>query len=97
MIDRSGTEFFTEVMKVLGDDLPIVVEDLGFLTQEVFDLRDKFGLVGMRILQFAFSHWPNDLYLPHNYVPNCIAYTGTHDNNTTSMKFSVHLVRLIIG
>jgi len=40
----------------------------------------------MRVLQFAFSHWPNDLYLPHNYIPNCIAYTGTHDNDTTSIK-----------
>jgi 4-alpha-glucanotransferase len=40
----------------------------------------------MRVLQFAFSYWPNDLYLPHNYIPNCIAYTGTHDNNTTSIK-----------
>lgn len=83
----SGDEFFTELTKTFGDNLPIIVEDLGHLTQAVFDLRDKFGLVGMRIVQFAFAHWPNDIYLPHNYVQNCIAYTGTHDNNTSSMLF----------
>jgi 4-alpha-glucanotransferase len=38
----------------------------------------------MRVLQFAFAHWANDLYLPHNYIQDCIVYTGTHDNNTTS-------------
>jgi len=74
------------VTKELGDNLPIIAEDLGSLTQEVFDLRDKFQLVGMRVLQFAFAHGPTDMYFPHNYIQNCIAYTGTHDNNTTSIK-----------
>ena len=83
----SGDEFFTELTKTFGDNLSIIVEDLGNLTQEVFDLRDKFGLVGMRIVQFAFAQWPDNIYLPHNYIQNCIAYTGTHDNNTTSMLF----------
>lgn len=83
-----GDEFLTAATKVLGENLPIIAEDLGHLTQEVFDLRDKFGLVGMRVLHFAFTHWPDNMYLPHNYIPNCIAYTGTHDNNTTSMRTS---------
>jgi 4-alpha-glucanotransferase len=85
-IDFSGDEFLTAVTKALGNNLPIIAEDLGQLTQEVFDLRDKFGLVGMRVLQFAFVKWPNNMYLPHNYVHNCIAYTGTHDNNTSSIQ-----------
>ncbi|CAF0777853.1 unnamed protein product [Adineta steineri] len=82
-VKACGDEFLTAATKALGDNLPIIAEDLGHLTQEVFDLRDKFGLVGMRVLHFAFAHWPNNMYLPHNYIPNCIAYTGTHDNNTT--------------
>ena len=45
-------------------------------------MRDAFGLPGMKILQFAFSGDARDLFLPHNYVQNCIAYTGTHDNDT---------------
>jgi len=83
-----GDEFFTAVQEELGTDLPIVVEDLGSLTEDVFNLRDKFGLVGMRVVQFGFSYWPNDIYLPHNYIRNSIAYTGTHDNNTSS-KYSL--------
>jgi 4-alpha-glucanotransferase len=80
----SGDEFLMAVTKALGQNLPIIVEDLGHLTQEVFDLRDKYGLVGMRVLHFGFVNTPDNMYLPHNYVRNCIAYTGTHDNNTTS-------------
>jgi len=82
-----GDEFLMAVTKALGQDLPIIVEDLGHLTQEVFDLRDKYGLVGMRVLHFGFVNTPDNMYLPHNYVRNCIAYTGTHDNNTTIAWF----------
>lgn len=82
----SGEEFFTEVTKVLGKNLSIIAEDVGYLTQDVFDLRDKFNIAGMRILQFGFSYWPDDMYLPHNYIQHSIAYTGTHDNNTTSIN-----------
>ena len=82
-----GDEFLGAVTKALGNDLPLIAEDLGYLTQEVFDLRDKYGLVGMRVLHFAFGFGPQNIYLPHNYVPNCIAYTGTHDNNTTSNDY----------
>jgi 4-alpha-glucanotransferase len=48
----------------------------------VYKLRDQFDLPGMKILQFAFSSDPEDPFLPHNYPVNCVAYTGTHDNDT---------------
>lgn len=61
--------------------LPIIAEDLGLVTPDVIALLEEFQLPGMKVLQFGFSG-PNDPFLPHNYVPNCVAYTGTHDNNT---------------
>ncbi|CAF0958929.1 unnamed protein product [Rotaria sordida] len=82
-----GDEFLTAVTKALGDDLPLIVEDLGFITQEVFDLREKYGLIGMRVLQFGFGTNGGNIYLPHNYTPNSVVYTGTHDNNTTIAWF----------
>ena len=70
--------------KALGGNLPLIAEDLGDITFEVEALRDRFELPGMRILQFAFSTDPKARdYLPYSYVPHCIAYTGTHDNDTT--------------
>jgi 4-alpha-glucanotransferase len=65
------------------DPLPIAAEDLGVITPEVDALRESFGLPGMRVLQFAFSGDPDNPHLPANYSPNTIAYTGTHDNDTT--------------
>jgi 4-alpha-glucanotransferase len=62
--------------------LPIIAEDLGLITPDVIELRDKFKLPGMRILQFAFGEGEGNPFLPHHYVPNCVAYTGTHDNDT---------------
>ena len=53
------------------------------ITAEVEALRLEFGLPGMKILQFAFDSGPTNPYLPHNYLPDCVAYTGTHDNPTT--------------
>ncbi|HSM24387.1 MAG TPA: 4-alpha-glucanotransferase [Anaerolineaceae bacterium] len=76
-----GAHFFETVQNELGD-LPIIAEDLGEISQDVFDLRDQFNLPGMKISQFAFSGDPDDSFLPHNYPKNCVAYTGTHDNNT---------------
>ena len=64
-------------------ELPLVAEDLGIITPEVEALRDKFGLPGMKILQFAFGSGAENPYLPHNCVPNSVIYTGTHDNDTT--------------
>ncbi|MEQ1589149.1 MAG: 4-alpha-glucanotransferase [Gallionella sp.] len=63
--------------------LPIIAEDLGIITPDVVELRDKFGLPGMRILQFAFGEDESNHYLPHHYVANAVAYTGTHDNDTS--------------
>ena len=63
--------------------LPIIAEDLGVITPDVVELREKFNLPGMRILQFAFGEDENHYFLPHNYVPNSVAYTGTHDNDTS--------------
>ena len=60
-----------------------MAEDLGYLTQDVLDLRDASGYPGMKVLQFAFdSREPSD-YLPHTYTSNSVCYTGTHDNMTT--------------
>jgi 4-alpha-glucanotransferase len=64
-------------------ELPIIAEDLGLITPDVIALRDQFNLPGMRILQFAFGDSDANLFLPHHYIANTVAYTGTHDNNTT--------------
>ncbi|MFO7983448.1 MAG: 4-alpha-glucanotransferase [Desulfuromonadales bacterium] len=64
-------------------ELPIIAEDLGVITPEVEDLRDRFALPGMKVLQFAFDSGPENPYLPHNHRRQCLTYTGTHDNDTT--------------
>lgn len=67
--------------------LQMIAEDLGYLTQEVLNLRDSSGFPGMKVLEFAFdSREPSD-YLPHNYVQNTVCYTGTHDNMTMRQWF----------
>ncbi|HSO14029.1 MAG TPA: 4-alpha-glucanotransferase [Anaerolineales bacterium] len=78
-----GADFFKSISAALNGTagLPIIAEDLGVITPDVVALRDEFGLPGMRILQFGFDG-ANNPFLPHNYVPNCVAYTGTHDNDT---------------
>ena len=85
-VDAPGRELFTAIRNVLGD-LPIIAEDLGVITPDVEKLRDDFGFPGMRILQFAFSSDTKNLDLPHNYHPNVVVYTGTHDNDTTAGWF----------
>jgi len=77
-----GANFFSAVAANLGVDLPIIAEDLGLITPDVTRLRDKFGLAGMKVLQFGFSG-PDNPFLPHSYPQNCIVYTGTHDNDTS--------------
>jgi 4-alpha-glucanotransferase len=77
-----GASFFSAVKKDLGA-LPFIAEDLGFITPDVPALRDQFAVPGTRILQFAFDGHPDNPYLPANYVPNTVVYTGTHDNPTT--------------
>lgn len=77
-----GSKLFQAIQTALGTELPIIAEDLGEITPDVFELRDKFKLPGMKILQFAFSG-PDNLFLPHLYPQNCVVYTGTHDNDTS--------------
>ena len=81
-VDVPGKELFLALKRALGE-LPVIAEDLGVITPDVEELRDGFGFPGMRILQFAFGGDANNHDLPHNYVRNCVAYTGTHDNDTT--------------
>lgn len=82
-VEAPGVNFFTRLEANLGYDMPIIAEDLGEIDQSVVDLRDKFGLPGMKILQFAFENPSENSFLPHNFVRNCVCYTGTHDNDTT--------------
>jgi len=72
-----------ETLRSRFRNLPLVAEDLGMITPEVHALRDLFGLPGMKILQFAFSGDPENIYLPHNHELSAVVYTGTHDNDTT--------------
>ncbi|MBP7738578.1 MAG: 4-alpha-glucanotransferase [Spirochaetes bacterium] len=82
-----GIQFFKKLHQELGH-LHLIAEDLGVITPEVEKLRDDLDLPGMRILQFAFDFNNKNYYLPHNIDnPNCILYTGTHDNNTTNGWF----------
>ena len=73
---------FVRAMKEVAGDRLIIAEDLGDITPEVKALLQKSGLPGMRVFQFAFLGDPASPHLPHTYEQNCIAYTGTHDNNT---------------
>ena len=78
-----GRELFDALRTAIGD-LLVIAEDLGVITPAVEALRDSFGLPGMRVLQFAFGgDDPDNPHLPHNHVPNSVAYTGTHDNDTS--------------
>jgi len=80
--DAPGISLFESIAQHLGK-LEIVAEDLGVITPDVTELRDKFNFPGMKILQFAFDSSENNEYLPHNYTQNSVVYTGTHDNNTS--------------
>jgi 4-alpha-glucanotransferase len=75
-----GKALFRAIREALGD-LPLVAEDLGFITPEVHKLRRAIGVPGMKILQFAFAE-ANSSHLPHSYEPQTVVYTGTHDNDT---------------
>jgi len=77
-----GASFFEAVRHELGH-LPFIAEDLGLITPDVYALRDQFRIPGTRVLQFAFDGHSDNPYLPHNFVPNTVAYTGTHDNAPT--------------
>ncbi len=77
-----GAKLFNTIHEKLGE-LPIIAEDLGFVTPEVIELRDRFQFPGMKILQFAFDSDSKNDFLPHNYDSNSVVYSGTHDNDTT--------------
>ncbi|MEQ1544430.1 4-alpha-glucanotransferase [Methyloglobulus sp.] len=81
-VKAPGKALLSAINTALGD-IALVAEDLGIITPEVEELRDEFNLPGMKILQFAFGDGSDNPYLPSNYVTNCVAYTGTHDNDTT--------------
>lgn len=83
-VKAPGRDFFHNIFKHLGCEIPIIAENLGVITEEVEDLRLTFDFPGMKVLQFAFDDFDakND-FLPHNYEKNSVVYTGTHDNNTT--------------
>ncbi|OIN90856.1 MAG: 4-alpha-glucanotransferase [Comamonadaceae bacterium CG1_02_60_18] len=76
-----GMALFNALTAALGR-LPIIAEDLGIITPEVVALREQTGFPGMRVLEFAFSGDAGHPFLPHNFVPNTVVYTGTHDNDT---------------
>lgn len=85
-IKGPGMDFINAVKKQLPQ-LSLIAEDLGFLTQEVLDLRDDSGFPGMKVLGFAFDSREPSEYLPHTYPRNSVCYTGTHDNMTTQQWF----------
>ena len=76
-----GMDLFHSLEKKLGK-LPIIVEDLGFLTPSVIKLLKDSGFPGMKVIQFAFDSREGSDYLPHTYIQHCVVYTGTHDNDT---------------
>jgi len=89
-VQGPGEALFQAVRQALGSTstslstgLPIIAEDLGVITPDVEALRGNLGFPGMKVLQFAFGGDADSPYLPHNYTPHCIVYTGTHDNDTT--------------
>ena len=78
-----GEDFF-RVMQERFQEFPIIAEDLGVITEDVIELKNRFGFPGMKILLFAFGDdYPRGPYLPSHHEENCVVYTGTHDNNTT--------------
>jgi len=107
-----GGAFFQAIERRAGQRLPIVAEDLGTISPDVVEMRRALGYPGMRILQFAFgSDAGNPFllaaaanpYLPHNHAPDCVVYTGTHDNDTTRGWYESlsageqHIVRSYLG
>ncbi|MEX2030494.1 MAG: 4-alpha-glucanotransferase [Anaerolineales bacterium] len=77
-----SAELLEAIRSAVGS-LPIIAEDLGVVTRGVIELRDRFELPGMKILQFAFTGGADNEFLPHHYPRRCVVYTGTHDNDTS--------------
>lgn len=90
-IPAPGRKLFTAIQK-RRSHLRLVAEDLGVITPDITALMDEFGFPGMKILQFAFGGETGEhAYIPHNFLPHCVVYTGTHDNNTTRGWFTDEL------
>ena len=85
-VKAPGSELLEKIAQNFTD-MPLVAEDLGIITAEVDQLRKEFSLPGMKVLQFAFDGDPDNHHLPHNHGVDTIAYTGTHDNDTTASWF----------
>lgn len=85
-VEVPGERLFDALLARIGK-LPLVAEDLGLITPEVHRLRARYGLPGMKVLQFAFDGGADNPYLPHAHEPDSVAYTGTHDNDTTLSWF----------
>lgn len=82
-VEALGQKMLLAVQNHFGQHLPLIAEDLGVITDDVVALKNAFQLPGMKILQFAFGGGADNPYLPHNHEIDSVAYTGTHDNNTT--------------
>lgn len=81
-VDGPKDDFFKTLLKYFPQ-IPVIAEDMGVITPDVTELMERFGFPGMKVLLFAFGDdMQKNPYLPHNFVKNCIVYTGTHDNNT---------------
>lgn len=76
-----GMNLFNSIKKSFGE-IPVIAEDLGFLTESVRELLKDSGFPGMKVLQFAFDSREESDYVPYKFSANCIVYTGTHDNDT---------------
>jgi 4-alpha-glucanotransferase len=82
-VEAPGAALFEAARNTLGP-LALIAEDLGVITPDVEALREACGFPGMKVLQFAFGGAPSHPFLPHNFAPNCVVYTGTHDNDTAA-------------
>ncbi len=90
-VSAPAEDFFNTLIKHFPV-LPVMAEDLGFITPDVREVMNKFGFPGMKVLLFAFkANFPESQYALHNHVKNCVVYTGTHDNNTVRGWYSREL------
>lgn len=80
-VPAPGAHLFQTLAARIGR-LPIIAEDLGVITPDVVELKNRFGFPGMKILQFGFDSAETNNHLPYTYDDNCVVYTGTHDNDT---------------
>ena len=90
-VEAPAMDFFTQ-LTARFPSVPIIAEDLGIITPDVKEVMGRFGFPGMKVLLFAFGEdLPTNPYVPHNHIPNCVVYTGTHDNNTARAWFEKEL------